>query len=215
MLAGPLGPPQQLLSKGLFYVAAVRFPRAARTPLLITAAINQFSSFCLTLPVHTHTHTFSVSPSATHSPQELSFHLYVHKCVRLTSGQHFFGKISLMLTKAAFNWPKYSKIRNNSVIYYYLKCFLFEYILKCDLFLCGQSEFFNHSNMLISYNWYVAIFITTFIYDNFMKSVVLLNILVKTVMHFFSKFKRRAFIWNRNLKRLYCILIYVRLPLVE
>lgn len=44
MLAGLARSPQQLLSKALFYVAAVHFPRASGMPLLITAAINQFSS---------------------------------------------------------------------------------------------------------------------------------------------------------------------------
>lgn len=46
MLVGLTKPPKQLLSKALFYVPAVHFPRVSGMPFFITAAINQFSSPC-------------------------------------------------------------------------------------------------------------------------------------------------------------------------
>lgn len=76
MLAGLVRPPQQLLSKALFYVAVVHFPRASGTPLLISAAINQFSS-----PRH-HCHFTSLlslqfSPNRhTHPPNGLQLPFY-------------------------------------------------------------------------------------------------------------------------------------------
>ncbi len=46
-------------------------------------------------------------------------------CAYLSNRPTFFlgggGGMSLILTKSAFNWPKYSKILNNYVIYYYFK----------------------------------------------------------------------------------------------
>ncbi len=51
----------------------------------------------------------------------------------------FYFKISLkslLLTKPAFIW---SKITILKYFYYYNNCFLFEYIVKCYLFLWFQS----------------------------------------------------------------------------
>lgn len=72
MLAGLTKPPQQLLSKALFYVAAVHFPRVSGMPFFIIAAINQFSSPCHWCHFTSlSSRWFPPSPRHTHPPNRL------------------------------------------------------------------------------------------------------------------------------------------------
>ncbi len=83
-----------------------------------------------------------------------------------------------------------------------LKCFLFEYILKCNLFLWRKAEF--SASLLFSVTWSSEIILTFAAQETFLiiinvEAVVPLHIFVKTII--FSgllmnrKFKRTAIIW--------------------
>ncbi len=127
-------------------------------------------------------------------------------------GVQRFWKKFLRLPKAAFYLIKNTgKIVNIIVILN--SCFLCEYLLKYNLFLWSKLYyqhhycslqchmiFRNHSNMLICCSRNISD------YYQCLETVVLHNISVETVIQLIfqdsqmnRKFKRTAFIWNRNL----------------
>ncbi len=131
-----------------------------------------------------------------------------------------FLKKYLMLTKAVFIWYK-----KYEILFQFKISFLYEYILKCNLFFCCKAEssasllssvshdlseiiliwwFSAKKNIFCYYHCWKWLCCFTFIYlfkNNFVKTIVLFQ---DTLMH--RMFKRTAFIWNINVKVFFFIL---------
>ncbi len=97
--------------------------------------------------------------------------------------------VYLMLTKASFIWSKYSKYKTvicENIITIWNNCFLFEYMLKYNLFLWWKSEFsaslLQSSEMILK--WWLLLR-KHFLLLSMLKTVVLLHIFV--YIHFFSE----------------------------
>ncbi len=87
--------------------------------------------------------------------------------------------MSLMMTKATFIWSKIQKEKkSNNISQYYNGLFLFECILKCNLFLWNKTVFFSsHYSNTTSYFQFVDLVLN--------KHFIIIIITFENMIYFF------------------------------